>query len=65
MEIKKHSVEVNGINIIIYESFPAKSKIPVVLLHGGGLDSAMLSYRSIITILGEIIMLLLQIYRLW
>ena len=53
MEIKKHSVEVNGINITIYESFPAKSKIPVLLLHGGGLDSAMLSYGSIITILGE------------
>jgi pimeloyl-ACP methyl ester carboxylesterase len=30
-----------------------KSKIPLLLLHGGGLDSAMLSYGSIIATLGE------------
>jgi pimeloyl-ACP methyl ester carboxylesterase len=53
MEIKKHLVKVNGINVAIYESFSAKSKIPLLLLHGGGLDSAMLSYGSVMASLGE------------
>jgi pimeloyl-ACP methyl ester carboxylesterase len=53
MKIIKHSVKVNGINVTIYESFSVKSKIPVILLHGGGLDSSMLSYGSIIPTLGE------------
>jgi pimeloyl-ACP methyl ester carboxylesterase len=53
MKIKKHSVKVNGINVTIHEAFSVKAKIPVLLLHGGGLDSAMLSYGSIITTLGE------------
>lgn len=53
MKIKKHSIEVKGINITIHESGPGKSKIPLLLLHGGGLDSAMLSYGTIMSTLGE------------
>lgn len=53
MNIKKSSLEVDGINITLYESFPAESETPLFLLHGGGLDSAMLSYGSIIGDLGE------------
>jgi pimeloyl-ACP methyl ester carboxylesterase len=53
MKILKRSVKVNGIKVIIYESFSVKSEIPVILLHGGGLDSAMLSYGSIIVNLSE------------
>lgn len=53
MNIKKSSLEVNGISITLYESFSVESKIPLVLLHGGGLDSAMLSYGGIMDSLGE------------
>lgn len=51
MNIKKSSLKIDGINITFYES--VKSKTPLVLLHGGGLDSAMLSYGSIIADLGK------------
>ncbi len=53
MEIKKHSIEVNGVNIVLHESGPGKSKPSLLLLHGGGLDSALLSYGTIMGILGE------------
>jgi pimeloyl-ACP methyl ester carboxylesterase len=53
MKIKKHLVKVKEINVTFYESFSMKSKVPLLLLHGGGLDSAMLSYGDIITSLGE------------
>jgi pimeloyl-ACP methyl ester carboxylesterase len=52
MNIKKSSLEVNGINITLYEAFFIESKTPLFLLHGGGLDSAMLSYGSIMAALG-------------
>ncbi len=52
MNIKKSSLEVNGINITLYEAFSVESKTPLFLLHGGGLDSAMLSYGSIMAALG-------------
>jgi pimeloyl-ACP methyl ester carboxylesterase len=53
MKIEKHSIEVNGINVTFYESSSDKSNIPLILLHGGGLDSAMLSYGTVISDLGE------------
>jgi pimeloyl-ACP methyl ester carboxylesterase len=53
LKIKKHLVEVKGINVAIHESFSMKSKVPLLLLHGGGLDSAMLSYGSIMATLGK------------
>lgn len=53
MNIKKRSVVVDGINIIFYESFAQQSDNPLILLHGGGLDSALLSYGSIMATLGE------------
>jgi pimeloyl-ACP methyl ester carboxylesterase len=53
MNIKKRSVVVDGINIIFYESFTQKSDNPLILLHGGGLDSALVSYGSIMATLGE------------
>ena len=43
MKIKKHSVKVGNIKVMLYESGTGKSKTPLLLLHGGGLDSAMLS----------------------
>lgn len=39
--------------ILCHESGPGKSKIPLLLLHGGGLDSALLSYGTIMSTLGE------------
>ncbi|HEX3014370.1 MAG TPA: alpha/beta hydrolase [Methanobacterium sp.] len=53
MNIKKSPLEVDGINITFYESFPVESETPLFLLHGGGLDSAMLSYGSTIADLGK------------
>jgi pimeloyl-ACP methyl ester carboxylesterase len=53
MNIKKSSLEVNGINITLYEAFSLESKTPLFLLHGGGLDSAMLSYGNIMAALGR------------
>lgn len=53
MEIRKHSIKVKGLNITLHESWPEKSKTPLLLLHGGGLDSALLSYGTITGILGE------------
>ena len=51
MNIKK--LDVNGVNITYYESDSTESSIPLILLHGGGLDSAMLSYGSIMPTLGQ------------
>ena len=53
MKIKKHLVKVKGINVAIHESFTMKSKVPLLLLHGGGLDSALLSYGGIMATLGK------------
>jgi pimeloyl-ACP methyl ester carboxylesterase len=53
MKIKKRSVNVDNINVMLYESGTGKSEAPLLLLHGGGLDSAILSYGNIIPILGE------------
>lgn len=53
MKIKKRSVKVGSIPVTFYESGTEKSGPPLLLLHGGGLDSARLSYGSILPILGE------------
>lgn len=52
MKIKKRSVKVGNINVMLHESGIGKST-PLLLLHGGGLDSAMLSYGNVMPILGE------------
>ena len=53
MKIKKRSVKVNNINVMLYESGIGKSETPLLLLHGGGLDSAMFSYGNVMLLLGE------------
>ncbi len=53
MKIKKRSVKVGNIQVMFYESGTEKSGAPLLLLHGGGLDSARLSYGSILPVLGE------------
>ncbi len=53
MKIKQRSVKVDNINVMLYESGIGKSETPLLLLHGGGLDSAILSYGIIMPILGE------------
>lgn len=53
MTIQKHSINVSGINVMLQESCIEKSETPILLLHGGGLDSAMLSYGSILSDLGD------------
>lgn len=54
MVIKKRSLEVDGININFYESTPFRSEVPLILLHGGGSDSATLSYGNVMSDLGDV-----------
>lgn len=44
--MKEYYLECNGSNICIYEK--GTGEIPIVLLHGAGIDSAMLSWKEVI-----------------
>lgn len=47
--MKEYYLKYNNHNICIYEN--GKGEIPIVLLHGAGLDSAMLSWKEVINLL--------------
>ncbi len=49
--MKEHVLKCNGYNIAVYES--GSGHIPLVLLHGGGVDSAMLSWRETMDFMPE------------
>ena len=49
--MQKNNVDINGINIVYYSAGNASESI--FLLHGGGVDSAMLSWKEIIPLLSN------------
>lgn len=49
--MKEYHLKYNNYNICIYEN--GKGEIPIVLLHGAGLDSAMLSWKEVINLLSN------------
>jgi pimeloyl-ACP methyl ester carboxylesterase len=49
--MKEYYLKYNNHNICIYEN--GKGEIPIVLLHGTGLDSAMLSWKEVINLLSN------------
>ena len=49
--MQKNNVDINGINIVYYSAGNASESI--FLLHGGGVDSAMLSWKEIIPLLSD------------
>jgi pimeloyl-ACP methyl ester carboxylesterase len=49
--MKEYTLKYNQYNIAVYES--GMGKIPIVLLHGGGVDSAMLSWREVMNYMPE------------
>ncbi|HMK53923.1 MAG TPA: alpha/beta hydrolase [Methanobacteriaceae archaeon] len=53
MKIEKRSIKVNNIKVSFYETGQGNPGLPLILLHGGGVDSANLSYGSILPIIGE------------
>lgn len=53
MNIKKRFLKVEGTRVVFYESFPEEENTPLILLHGGGIDSATLSYGRVISELGD------------
>lgn len=48
-KMREYYLEYSGFNICIYEN--GTGKIPIVLLHGAGIDSAMLSWKEVINLL--------------
>ncbi len=49
--MEQHSVRIDGKEIVYYEAGSDGS--PVLLLHGGGVDSALISWNEIIPLLAE------------
>ena len=49
--MKEYHLKYNNYNICIYEN--GKGEIPIVLLHGAGLDSTMLSWKEVINLLSN------------
>lgn len=47
--MREYYLKYNGFNICIYEN--GTGEIPIVLLHGAGIDSAMLSWQEVINLL--------------
>jgi pimeloyl-ACP methyl ester carboxylesterase len=48
-----HDIDVQGIRTRVYEVDPGNNLTPLILLHGGGLDSALVSYGSALVSLGR------------
>ncbi|UGT91643.1 alpha/beta fold hydrolase [Mycobacterium ostraviense] len=51
--INSHQVDVQAIHTRVYEVDPRNDLTPLILLHGGGVDSALVSFGSALTTLGK------------
>ncbi len=51
--VEAHDIDVEGIRTRVFEVDPRNGLTPLILLHGGGLDSALVSFGSALISLGQ------------
>ena len=51
--VQARDIVVQGIRTRVFDVAPANNLVPLILLHGGGVDSALVSFGSVLTALGS------------